>query len=346
MTFGTEWGWGANETGAREMFNLAREAGINFYDTADVYTNGTSEEWLGKFIKESQVRDQSVIATKYSLGGKNANTGGNSRKSMFTAVEQSLRRLNTDHIDLFYLHVWDKVTPAEEVMRAFDDLISAGKIRYAALSDVPAWYAARAQSIAQFRGYEPIAALQLQYSLIERNIEQEFVDLGAALGAGIISWGPLGGGLLSGKYKTSEGRLKENSGRMAIVQDESHPAFKRLDKRSLAIISTLEYVAEQIGQSMASTAINWVANKAGVGSVLLGASKPEQLKDNIGALSFEIPEPLIKKLDNVSSTEQTFPYSFFEGEVQSQITSGDTVGSKHKNYYKQTLIESSGPSKY
>ncbi|TIW63589.1 MAG: aldo/keto reductase, partial [Mesorhizobium sp.] len=180
MTFGTEWGWGADRETARSMFDAYVEAGGNFFDTADLYTNGTSETWLGEFVAERGLRDKAVIATKFTMNTEpgNPNSGGNGRKNIMRAVEASLRRLGTDYIDLYLLHVWDRLTPAEEVMRTLDDLVRAGKVRHIGLSDVPAWYAGRAQAIAELRGYEPVSALQLEYSLAERSIEHEFVPFG------------------------------------------------------------------------------------------------------------------------------------------------------------------------
>ena len=335
MTFGTEWGWGADEAGAEEMYSISREAGINLFDTADFYTGGTSEEWLGRFVRNASDRDNVVLATKYSLNSKgDPNTGGNARKHMISSVEESLSRMGTDYIDLYYLHVWDRLTPAEEVMRTFDDLVSSGKVRYVALSDVPAWYAARAQTIAEFRGYEKLAAIQLQYSLVERSIEHEYTDLCAEMGIGLVPWGPMGGGLLSGKYKPSEGRQPDDAGRLAMVQDDQGPAYQKFSERNWTIISALEEVANQIGQSMATTALNWVVNRPGVGSVLLGASKPEQLRDNVKALEFDIPTTLKQKLNEASAIDIPFPHSFFGEEVQGIITGGHKIGNKHPNYEK------------
>lgn len=333
MTFGTEWGWGADEAGAREMFNMSREAGVNFFDTANNYTGGTSEEWLGKFINEAGDRDHCVIASKYSLNtDTDVNTGGNSRKNMMAAVDASLKRMGTDYIDLYYLHLWDRMTPAEEVMRAFDDLVSAGKIRYVGLSDVPAWYASKAQTIANFRGYTPVTALQLQYSLMERNIEDEFTDLCADSGSSLVCWGPIGGGLLSGKYKPSEGRQPDDAGRLAMVQDEDSPAFQKFTPRNWSIIAALEEVANEIGQTMASTALNWALNQPRVSSVLIGASKPSQLRDNLSALDFELPLHLMEKLDTISKTESRFPYSFFEPDIQALIKAGIDIEEKPPHF--------------
>src|SRR6185437_763329 len=173
MTFGTEWGWGSDEAGSKQIFDAYLDAGGNFFDTADLYTSGTSETWLGKFVADRKARDRAVIATKFTFNADptNPNGGGNGRKNILRAVEGSLRRLGTDYIDLYLLHAWDQITPPEEVMRTLDDLVRAGKVRHVGLSDVPAWYASRAQTIAEFRGYEPLCALQLEYSLTERSIE-------------------------------------------------------------------------------------------------------------------------------------------------------------------------------
>jgi aryl-alcohol dehydrogenase-like predicted oxidoreductase len=183
------------------MFDRYVEAGGNFIDSADVYTDGTSERWLGEFIAERGLRDDLVVATKYSFntGTRGANAGGNGRKRLISALEASLRRLGTDYVDLYYVHVWDRLTPVDEVMRALDDLVRDGKIRYLGFSDIPAWYAARAQTLAEWRGYEPVCALQLQYSLTERWIEHEFTDLAMSYGMSLVPWSPLASGLRSGK---------------------------------------------------------------------------------------------------------------------------------------------------
>lgn len=206
MTFGDDWGWGADEANARQLFDAYVEAGGNFVDTADLYTNGNSERMLGKFIKESGTRDRIVIATKFSYNGEpgNPNAGGNGRKNILRAVEGSLDRLGTDYIDLYMLHTWDRVTPAEEVMGTLDALVRSGKVRYVALSDAPAWYMAQAQTLAKERHWEPVSTMQLEYSLVERNLEFEYAPLAKHLGTSIMVWSPLGSGLLSGKYMTGK----------------------------------------------------------------------------------------------------------------------------------------------
>ncbi|MDJ0798354.1 MAG: aldo/keto reductase [Calothrix sp. MO_167.B12] len=343
MTFGTEWGWGADENGAQQMFNTYVDAGGNFIDTADLYTNGTSETWLGKFITERNLRDKVVIATKFSYNAEpgNPNAGGNGRKNIIRAVEGSLKRLGTDYIDLYILHTWDKITPAEEVMRTLDDLVSAGKVRHIGLSDVPSWYAARGQTIAEYRNYEPISALQLEYSLVERNIEREFITLGQQLGMGTMVWSPLASGLLSGKYQPSEDGFS-GEGRLDTTRGIENPAFQKISDRNWQIVAQLEAVAKELGHSMAQVAVNWTVNRPGIASVIVGASKLSQLEDNIKALDFDIPAELTNRLETVSKPEPQFPYTFFDAEIQGMINGGATVGDKPDGYQPNVLSKSTG----
>lgn len=343
MTFGDDWGWGADESNARQLFDLYMEAGGNFIDTADMYTNGNSEKMLGRFIKESGSRDQVAIATKFSYNAQpgNPNAGGNGRKNIMRAVEGSLNRLGTDYIALYILHTWDQMTPAEEVMRTLDDLVSSGKVRYVGLSDTPAWYAAQAQTIATERHLEPVSALQLEYSLAERNIEFEHVPLAQTLGAGIMVWSPLASGLLSGKYRPSKGGT-EGSGRLASLADSGNPAFNKFTDKNWEIVAELEKVANELGRSMAQVAVNWVVNRPGVASVLVGATKLHQLEDNLGALEFKIPAELQQRLDAVSKPESRFPYTFFEPGLQGMLNGGATVGDKPEGYYSAVRVEGEG----
>ena len=338
MTFGTEWGWGADKEAARAIFNAYVDAGGNFFDTADAYTGGTSETWLGEFIAERGLRDDAVIATKFTmnLAAQTPNAAGNGRKNILRAVEGSLKRLNTDYIDLYLMHCWDRLTPPEEAMRTFDDLVRSGKVRHVGLSDVPAWYASRAQAIAEYRGYEPISALQLEYSLAERNIENEFVPFGTRYGAGIMAWSPLASGLLSGKYRPSS--QGETAGRLETVRGTSNPGFQKFNERNWAIVAELEKVAGELGRSMAQVAVNWAMTQPGIASIIVGATKLEQLKDNLGALEFTIPHELRRRLDDVSALPSTFPYSFFGPEIQGSLTGGQTVGGKPVGYYPDLNI--------
>jgi aryl-alcohol dehydrogenase-like predicted oxidoreductase len=340
MTFGTEWGWGSDKSAARAVFGLYLQAGGNFIDTADVYTGGTSEKWLGEFVREAGVRDQVVIASKFTfnMADANANGGGNGRKNILRAVEGSLKRLGTDYLDVYYLHSWDQITPTEEVMRTLDDLVHSGKVRHLGLSNVPAWYAARAQTLAEWRGYEPISALQLQYSLVERNVEFEYTRLATELGMGITAWSPLASGLLSGRYRRGE----VANGRLAALKDNANPAFQHFTQRNWEIVAEVESVARELGRPMAQIALNWVANRPGVGSVIVGASRPEQLAVNLGALDFDMPTELAERLDRASQPKAPFPYYFFTNAMQGMMYGGASVGDKPAGFRSPVLVSGAG----
>jgi aryl-alcohol dehydrogenase-like predicted oxidoreductase len=343
MTFGTDWGFGADKETARRLFRTYVETGGNFFDTADGYTNGVSETWLGEFVAEAGLRDRAVIATKFTFNAQpgNPNAGGNGRKNILRAVEGSLERLGTDYIDLYIMHAWDRLTPAEEVMRTLDDLVRSGKVRYLGLSNVPAWYAARAQTLAELRGYQSICALQLEYSLAERNIEHEFIPLGTAHGMGTMVWSPLASGLLSGKYRPAVDGAS-GSGRLETLKGTSNPAFMRFTPRNWAIVAELESVAKSMERSMAQVALNWVAHRPGVASVIVGATTVRQLEDNLGALSFEIPRALGERLDRIGAPERVFPHTFFGPEMQGMVHGGATVGAKPPGYFPEIEIKGQG----
>lgn len=340
MTFGTDWGWGSDEKAARAIFDRYLEAGGNFLDTADGYTGGNSERMLGRIVRESGLRDRVVIASKFTFndagagGPGNPNSGGNGRKNVLRAVEGSLQRLGTDTIDLYLLHAWDQVTPPEEVMRTFDDLVRSGKVRHIGFSNVPAWYASRAQTLAELRGWEPAAALQLEYSLVERNIEREFTTLAQAQGMGIMVWSPLASGLLSGKYRPGQ----DGEGRLQVMKDSSNPGFQKINARNWKIVAALEQVAQQAGRSMAQVALNWTANRPGVASVIIGATRLSQLDDNLKALDFELPPELTAVLDAASAPERHYPYYFFESELQGMVHGGASVGDKPAGYYRPVRV--------
>lgn len=307
MTFGQQ-PWGCDDRTAAAILDRYLDWGGNLIDTADHYAGGEGERMLGAMIAQRSARDRLVIASKYTLGSgtKGANLVGNGRKTMMASLDASLRRLGTDHIDLYILHVWDGVTPVEEVMRGLDDAVRAGKIRYIALSDVTGWYAARAQTLAEWRGYAPVCAVQLEYSLIERGLELEFPTLCHELGMGILAWAPLCNGLLSGKYQPdalAEGRVK------AVVEAGR---FDRLTDRNWGIVAELERVAGKLGRPMAQVAVNWVAARPALGSAILGATRPEQLDETLGALDFVIPPELLADLDRVSALPALFPYRFLD----------------------------------
>lgn len=341
MTFGTEWGWGADQTTAQRLFDLYVDAGGNFVDTADLYTAGTSEAWLGQFIAERGLRDRMVVATKYSYNSEtgNPNAGGNHRKNLMRALDGSLKRLKTDYIDLYYLHTWDRMTPVDEVMRAMDDAVRAGKIRYVGLSDTPAWFAGRAQTLADWRGFEPVAAMQIEYSLIERNAEHEFSDLATELGMGLIPWSPLAMGLLSGKYRPArDGRAAFGEGRLQTVSANPGPGFDKLTERNFGIVAELEAVADAVGRPMAQVALNWLASKRGVSSIIVGATKPEQLQQSLASLDFTLEPALLARLDAVSAPAAAFPYYMFAPEHQARIHGQVRVASKPQAYHRPVVV--------
>ncbi len=324
MTFGTEWGWGAEEKTAREVFDRYVEASGNFVDTADLYTGGHSEELLGKFISERGLRDRVVLATKFTFNGDagNPNAGGNGRKNIYRALEGSLRRLQTDYIDLYWLHAWDTVTPVEEVISTLNDLVRAGKIRHYGFSDTPAWHVARAQTLAEKEGKERLVALQLEYSLVERHIEREHIPAAQELGLGITPWSPLAGGFLSGKYRRHE-NTGVGEGRLEIIKD--NPAFNQFNERNWGILDELLTVADEISKSPAQVALNWVATQPGITSTIIGATKMAQLDDNLKSIEFEIPSDLRKRLDDLSALDPAHPYKIFNPEMQGMISGGTRV---------------------
>ncbi len=281
---------------------------------------------LGRFIAESKLRDKMVVATKFTFGAQegNPNAGGNGRKNIYRALDGSLRRLNMDYVDLYWMHVWDMITPVEEVVDSFTTLVRSGKIRYYGFSDVPAWYAARAVTLAEERGLEPPIALQLEYSLVERSIEREHVPAARELGLGICPWSPLASGFLTGKY-TREGASSSKGSRLHVLKDSDNPVFNKFTERNWKVLDSLQEVAKTIGRSPAQVALNWVATQPGVTSTIIGATKLSQLEDNLAALSFEIPPELRQKLDNASALEPIHPYMFFGDVLQSRVRGGVTV---------------------
>jgi aryl-alcohol dehydrogenase-like predicted oxidoreductase len=326
MTFGTEWGWGNEEKDSKTIFDRYLEAGGNFLDTADGYTMGHSEQLVGKFVAGGKLRDNVVIATKFTFNGQqgNPNAGGNGRKNIHRAIEGSLRRLQTDYVDLYWLHAWDTVTPVEEVLSTLNDLVREGKILHFGFSDTPAWYVARAQTLAQTQGKEPLIALQLEYSLVERNIEREHIPVAQELGIAICPWSPLASGLLSGKYKR-EGNSGSGDGRLQQTKDQANPVFRKFSERNWQIVEVLANVSKQIGKSPAQVALNWVATQPGVTSTIIGATKTAQLDANLASLDFTIPVDQRKQLDEVSALEITHPYLFFAEGIQQMITGGKLV---------------------
>jgi aryl-alcohol dehydrogenase-like predicted oxidoreductase len=309
MTFGNE-GWGADEDASRQMFRRYVEAGGNFVDTANVYAQGRSEELLGAFVEESGWRDQLVLATKFTnpLRTGDPNAGGNGRKNIISSLDGSLRRLRTDYVDLYWLHAWDTFTPVEEVMSTFDALVRSGKVRAVGLSDVPAWYAAKAQTLARARGWEPIAALQMEYSLIERSIEREHVPAALDLGMGVTPWSPLASGFLTGKYTRSpEGAAGEGR----VPGFRANGILRDHTDQDWAVLDALLAAAKDVDRSPAQVAINWLTHRPGVASTLLGARTVEQLEDNLAALDFALPDEHASRLDEAGRPQLDHPYNLF-----------------------------------
>src|SRR5246500_5155782 len=242
MTFGEEWGWGSVKDEARKVYDAFREAGGNFIDTANSYTQGTSESFLGEFMKDH--RQSMVLATKYSTAarGTDPNASGNHRKNMMQAVEASLRRLQTDYIDVYWVHIWDQMTPVEEVMRGLDDLVRAGKILYTGISDAPAWWIAQANTLATLRGWSPFVGLQIEYSLIERTVERELIPMAEALNLGVTAWSPLSSGVLTGKY---HGHGSSEGGRMS---SDMVKEFMPEEQRARRIVAAVKAVANEVGR--------------------------------------------------------------------------------------------------
>lgn len=314
MTFGPDWGWGADQDESQAMFDAFADAGGNFIDTANRYTNGTAESYVGEFIAKE--RERFVVATKYTLSrdGSDPNAAGNHRKSLVESLDASLRRLKTDYIDVYWAHIWDPHTPIEEMMRALDDQVRAGKILYAGISDAPAWVIARANAVAEARHWTPFCALQSQYSLVERNAERELLPMSRNLDISFTAWGALGAGLLTGKYNddpTGGGGRIHSAG------------WGALEERKLAIAREVAAVAGEIGCSASQVALRWVQEQSPNLIPVLGSRKASQLIDNLGCVDVTLSPTQLDRLHQVSKIELGFPYDFITGGRKSWL--GDIV---------------------
>jgi aryl-alcohol dehydrogenase-like predicted oxidoreductase len=301
--FGTGWGYGSSRDEAKIIFDTYRDAGGNFIDTADQYQFGQSETMVGEFVASD--RDDIVLATKFSLGdsqGSGLQRTGNSRKAMAQSVDASLKRLKTDRIDLLWVHMPDAVTPIDEIVRGLDDLARSGKILYSGLSDFPAWRVATAATLAELRGWTPISALQLEYSLVERTVERELLPMAAAFGLGTVGWSPLGGGLLTGKYRRGETGRAQGLG--VVIHGES-------DARKTATVDTVLAIAEQTGIPAGQIAIAWVLSKGTL--PIIGPRTKEQLADNLAALDVKLTDEQIARLDAASAIPLGFPHDVVAG---------------------------------
>ena len=338
MTFGTG-RWGADRQASRAIFDGYVEAGGNFIDTADVYASGTSEDMLGGFIADTRSRDRIVLATKsgFPFGGGHPHAGGSGAKHVRAALEASLRRLATDYVDLYWVHVWDQVTPVEEVLGTLAGLVAAGKIRYFGLSNVPAWYAAKMATLAAAHAMPQPIALQFAYSVLDRGIEHEHISMARACGMGMVPWSPLGGGFLSGKYDretavpptaaipklpsaTTPGDAQQVAeGRLNGPNPLGNTMFT---DRNWAILDVVRSVAAEIGASPAQVALAWVAGRPGVDSTLIGASRPEQLANNIASLDVALSADHLEQLEAASAPVATYPFNLFSPFIRNMVFGG------------------------
>lgn len=315
MTFGEDWGFGASRDESKKLFDAYLERGGNFIDTAINYTNGSSEKLVGEFIAAERAR--LVVATKYSLNTRagDPNAGGNQRKNMVQSVEMSLKRLGTEYLDLYWVHLHDPFTPIDETMRALDDLVRAGKVLYVGISDAPAWIVAQANTLADLRGWSRFVGLQVQWSLVERDVERELVPMARAFDIGITPWGVLGAGFLSGKY--AGGKAPEDTRRAGWTAS-------RLTEKNHAIAAEVQKIAGEIGRSASQVAIAWVRHKAPNVVPIVGARKLEQLLDNLDAAGLALSAEQMARLDAVSAITLGFPHDFLASESIRGIAYGKT----------------------
>ena len=317
MTFGEDYGWGSSVAESEAILDRFIERGGNFVDTANLYTKGHSEKILGDHLARTQKRDRMVVATKFSANHYpgDPNGGGSGRKSIINACEQSLRRLQTDYIDLYILHNWDRHTPIEETMAALHDLVRAGKVRYLGISDTPAWKSTQAQLIAQFRGWTQFVGLQIEYSLLERTVEGELIPMAQELGMGVTPWSPLRSGLLSGKYTRANAATVKPDKRSWVAGALGEPVYRVVDE--------LQRVAAELDTTVARAALAWVQGRPGVTSTILGARTLAQLDDNLAAIDVRLTAEQVARLEAVSKPRLNFPADFLG--MAGMIQAGGTV---------------------
>ncbi len=306
MTFGEDLGWGSSVAESTRIVDAFLERGGNFIDTANAYTRGHSEKILGDHLgRDPKKRERVVLATKFfsNLFPGDPNGGGANRKAIHSQLHESLRRLQTDYVDLYWMHAWDKYTPVEETMRTLDDLVQAGKVRYVGFSDTPAWKVAQAHTEAILRGWPPLAALQIEYSLLERTVEGELMPAAIELGLGVTPWSPLKGGALSGKYaRKDKGRHKPDR---AMFLEAT-----LADDKTYDVVETVDGIAKEIGATPAQVALAWLLAQPGVTSPIIGARTLSQLSDNLVALDLRLAPAQIAKLNAVSQPKLNFPAEF------------------------------------
>ena len=362
MTFGKEWGWGASKEESRKIFDAYVNSGGNFIDTANIYTDGTSEKYVGDFV--SYDRDRFVIATKYTSNTKvgDPNAGGNHRKNMVQSLEASLRRLNTDYIDLYWVHAWDQTTPIEEMMRALDDMVKSGKILYIGISDAPAWVISQANTIANLKGWTEFTSIQIEYSLIERTSERELLPMANALDIGITAWSPLGSGVLTGKYNKSSNKEPKNNtinkdykqtestnndantitGSSTSNSDQQESSrlnvanFSELSntllkERNLRIAEEVINIAQEIKRTPSQVALNWIRESKKIFRnkiiPIIGAKNLVQINDNLSCMEFVLSDEQIDRLNQISKIELGFPHDFLSSDAIRNIIYGGTYSS-------------------
>jgi aryl-alcohol dehydrogenase-like predicted oxidoreductase len=306
MTFGGDFGWGASVADSETMIAAYLERGGNFIDTANIYTNGHSEKIIGDFFAHGRGnRDRVVIGTKFfgNLFEGDPNGGGAGRKALMQQCEASLRRLQTDHIDLYWLHLWDRTAPIEETLRGLDDLVASGKVRYIGFSDLPAWKVSHAQALAHFRGWAPIIAVQLEYSLLERTAEGELFPMAQEMGMGVMPWSPLKHGFLSGKFRRGGAGSVDTKRDWGVPSEKDH-----------GVIDTLCAVADEVGAPPAAVALAWVRSRPGVASTIIGVRRLDQLEANLAAIDLDLTDAQVAKLNAVSKPALNFP-----GEIKTHL---------------------------
>lgn len=309
MTFGQEWGFmGASKEESKKVFDAFVAVGGNFIDTANKYHEGTSEKFVGEFVKGQ--RERFVIATKYtlSMNANDPNAGGNHRKNLVQSVEASLKRLQTDYLDLLWVHAWDFTTPVEEMLRALDDIVRAGKVLYVGISDAPAWIVSQANTLAQLRGWSPFIGLQISYSLIERTVERDLLPMAKDFDIGVTAWSPLGGGVLTGKYNAKE------SNEPRRYSPDNPWSARMVNERNLAVAAAVVTLAKEIKRTPSQVALNWVRQQTERGVIIpiLGARTAAQITDNLGCLDFELTGDQLARLNEISQIELGFPHDFIK----------------------------------
>lgn len=319
MSFGLEWGFGADEPTSHRVLDTFAEAGGTFLDTANKYHGGETETIVGNWLVGK--RDKMVVATKYTLAMDHGdlNSAGNGRKNLQRSVEASLKRLRTDYIDLLWVHAYDDQTPYSETLRALDDLIRSGKVLYIGVSDTPAWVVSASNTLAELRGWSQYVGLQIEYSLIQRTVERDLLPMARHFGLSVSAWAPLGAGVLTGKY--SRGGAQDDS-----LRKTNNEQRGRTSERNLAIAKTVDQIADELGKTSTQVAVAWVMAQ-GYGMIpIVGARKPEQIADSLGSASVQLSPDQLERLDAVSRPELGFPHDFLASKGVQDLVKSESRG--------------------